>query len=228
MPDDKVDGKEIRSCLGDLYSVNWMEDTDKKIAGESLEVQYETVVAATTKSHVMQFGTSTVSLEPLTNFQGATDGAKLLANAATKSSRELDASRVETVESESTPSASAPDEKTRSAMDSRHTELFSALSRYVGYERDEDAEELITALQDRMASKKRFNKISLAVSGKLATAQAPAVVDTECHYAAHKHYVAACGEWSMGALKHSATLASLCASTGGDVEPIKAAISNAC
>ena len=25
MPQDKVDGKEVGSCLGDLYSVNWME-----------------------------------------------------------------------------------------------------------------------------------------------------------------------------------------------------------
>ena len=27
-PDDKVNGKSINSCLGDLFSVNWMEDTD--------------------------------------------------------------------------------------------------------------------------------------------------------------------------------------------------------
>ena len=27
-PDDKVDGKNIHSCLGDLFSTNWMEDTD--------------------------------------------------------------------------------------------------------------------------------------------------------------------------------------------------------
>jgi legumain len=27
-PDDKVGGKAIGSCLGDLYSVNWMEDSD--------------------------------------------------------------------------------------------------------------------------------------------------------------------------------------------------------
>jgi len=27
-PDDKVGGKNIRSCLGDLFSVNWMEDMD--------------------------------------------------------------------------------------------------------------------------------------------------------------------------------------------------------
>jgi len=27
-PDDMVDGKHVGSCLGDLFSVNWMEDTD--------------------------------------------------------------------------------------------------------------------------------------------------------------------------------------------------------
>lgn len=27
-PDDVVGGKEIHSCLGDLFSVNWMEDLD--------------------------------------------------------------------------------------------------------------------------------------------------------------------------------------------------------
>lgn len=27
-PDDEVNGKHIGSCLGDLFSVNWMEDTD--------------------------------------------------------------------------------------------------------------------------------------------------------------------------------------------------------
>ncbi len=27
-PDDVVNGKSIGSCLGDHYSINWMEDTD--------------------------------------------------------------------------------------------------------------------------------------------------------------------------------------------------------
>lgn len=27
-PDDKVDGQHVGSCLGDLFSVNWMEDLD--------------------------------------------------------------------------------------------------------------------------------------------------------------------------------------------------------
>ena len=27
--DDEVDGKHIHSCLGDLFSTNWMENTDQ-------------------------------------------------------------------------------------------------------------------------------------------------------------------------------------------------------
>jgi legumain len=29
-PDDQVNGQHINSCLGDLFSVNWMEDADKQ------------------------------------------------------------------------------------------------------------------------------------------------------------------------------------------------------
>jgi legumain len=39
-PDDKVDGKSltIGTCLGDLFSVNWMEDTDAAdISKETLQ-----------------------------------------------------------------------------------------------------------------------------------------------------------------------------------------------
>jgi legumain len=36
-PDDKVNGKHVGSCLGDLYSINWMEDTDKGNLEETLQ-----------------------------------------------------------------------------------------------------------------------------------------------------------------------------------------------
>ena len=43
-PDDSVNGKEIGSCLGDLFSVNWMEDADKaKMNIETLQDQYDSV-----------------------------------------------------------------------------------------------------------------------------------------------------------------------------------------
>ena len=56
-PNDKVNGKSVGSCLGDLFSVNWMEDTDKSVLHrETLQDQYNTVKKETSKSHVLQFG----------------------------------------------------------------------------------------------------------------------------------------------------------------------------
>jgi legumain len=42
-PDDEVNGVSVGSCLGDHYSINWMEDTDKGNLDQSLMEQFETV-----------------------------------------------------------------------------------------------------------------------------------------------------------------------------------------
>lgn len=43
-PDDVVNGTHINSCLGDLYSVNWLEDSDaNNVRKESLATQFTTV-----------------------------------------------------------------------------------------------------------------------------------------------------------------------------------------
>merc|ERR1711934_187687 len=55
--DAMVDGKSIGSCLGDLFSVNWMEDSDvEDVTSETLGEQFQTVKTTTTKSAVMQWG----------------------------------------------------------------------------------------------------------------------------------------------------------------------------
>lgn len=71
-PDDKVDGKELNSCLGDLYSINWMENADKVGKDETLEDQYTIVKKLTTKSHVMQYGNQSYTSDPIGNFLGDT------------------------------------------------------------------------------------------------------------------------------------------------------------
>jgi legumain len=69
--DATVDGKSIRSCLGDLFSVNWMEDTEANdISVETLEQQYETVKAKTTASPVLKFGDFSFMSEPIGDFEG--------------------------------------------------------------------------------------------------------------------------------------------------------------
>mmetsp|Transcript_26866 Transcript_26866/g.19338 ORF Transcript_26866/g.19338 Transcript_26866/m.19338 type:complete len:112 (-) Transcript_26866:538-873(-) len=56
-PDDTINGTHINSCLGDTFSIKWMEDSDAhNINKESLASQHTTVKAETNKSHVQQFG----------------------------------------------------------------------------------------------------------------------------------------------------------------------------
>ena len=43
-PDDVVNGVEINSCLGDLFSVNWMEDSERAdIQRETLDQQFTNI-----------------------------------------------------------------------------------------------------------------------------------------------------------------------------------------
>lgn len=51
-PDDMVNGTAIGSCLGDEYSVNWMENTETEGMCQTLEQQFEIVRDRTKMSHV--------------------------------------------------------------------------------------------------------------------------------------------------------------------------------
>merc|ERR1712151_585957 len=70
--DAMVDGKSINSCLGDLFSVSWMEDSDAvDITQESLKDQFGTVKTATSKSAVMQWGDLSFQSDKVSEYQGA-------------------------------------------------------------------------------------------------------------------------------------------------------------
>jgi len=57
--------------LGDWYSVNWMEDSDKEdIEKEKLQDQFKIVKNVTTTSHVMEYGDMTISNLVVGEFQG--------------------------------------------------------------------------------------------------------------------------------------------------------------
>ncbi|CAD5231075.1 unnamed protein product [Bursaphelenchus okinawaensis] len=58
-------------CLGDLFSVNWMEDSDREdIETEKLSQQFKIVKQETSSSHVMKFGDEEFVSEPVGDFQG--------------------------------------------------------------------------------------------------------------------------------------------------------------
>jgi len=68
----KVNGKNIGSCLGDLFSVNWMEDDDAKdTTKETLEQQWEVVKQKTNKSKVMQWSDLSFKNDFVSEFVGS-------------------------------------------------------------------------------------------------------------------------------------------------------------
>merc|ERR1712002_391122 len=63
--------QERKTFLGDVYSIKWLEDSDKEdIEKETLEDQYKIVKKETNTSMVMQFGDMDISKLPVGNFQG--------------------------------------------------------------------------------------------------------------------------------------------------------------
>ena len=70
-PDDVINGKSIGTCLGDEYSVIWMEDTEAAEEGKFLQKQFEDVLSKTKGSHVQQYGIiNWAKEEALKNYQG--------------------------------------------------------------------------------------------------------------------------------------------------------------
>jgi legumain len=69
-PDDVVDGVHIGACLGDEFSVNWMEDSDKMIVGETLLEQFITVYVDTDFSEVSMYGDTGFILNTVGSFIG--------------------------------------------------------------------------------------------------------------------------------------------------------------
>ncbi|XP_039683768.1 vacuolar-processing enzyme [Medicago truncatula] len=63
---------EYDICLGDLYSISWMEDSEKNdMTKEILKEQYETVRQRTLLSHVLQYGDLNISNDTLITYIGA-------------------------------------------------------------------------------------------------------------------------------------------------------------
>jgi legumain len=70
----KVNGKSINSCLGDLFSVNWMEEADASdMTAESLDANFQVVKTKTDRSAVMQWGDTTFTDDKMSEFIGNLD-----------------------------------------------------------------------------------------------------------------------------------------------------------
>ena len=64
--------KEFTTCLGDLYSVAWMEDvqSQRDLSNESLHTLFARVKRRTNLSHVMDYGEREIEFEPVSWYIG--------------------------------------------------------------------------------------------------------------------------------------------------------------
>lgn len=68
-PNDVVQGKHIGSCLGDLFSINFLENTESiDVNTVTLNQQFEVIQKLTTKSHVLQWGDMSFATDVIGEF----------------------------------------------------------------------------------------------------------------------------------------------------------------
>jgi len=194
-PDDMVNGKEIGSCLGDLYSINWMENADAMGPTETLQAQYLAVKAATTMSHVMQYGDLTWTSEPIGNYLGGTNSSKTFVPKVTK-----DSSSSSNVKSADIPMHLAYYKYLRAGADD-----FDA--------RQKLAQELQQHIARRLAVDQVFNDLAKSANYEDAfyvKAKMPVVCDGRCCEKLQDTYARQCGGWDDYSLQYHRVIVNVC------------------
>jgi legumain len=215
MGGDKVDGKEIGSCLGDEFSIRWMEDTDKTdISSETVGQQFSKVMKAVTKSHVQQYGVKSFDSEPIGDFQG-TEGQKSLTTTNT-----------------------TDDAMEGNGVNSRQVELGQAyylINRApTAAARKAAEQDLAVMLARRHSADKTFSAIASAAcqvanckEDDVLEGAVEAVTQVTCHQGALEAVVNHCGAFNDYSLRYSRLLANLC-EIGMDEQAVVAAVQKGC
>ncbi|KAG5182842.1 vacuolar processing enzyme [Tribonema minus] len=215
--EDTVNGVDIGTCLGDLFSINWMEDSDlpAEFHTETLDMQFSTVKTETTLSHVMFYGDRSLNARPITEFQGVPEFPSLQGRLGAKGGAERRNRPGVAVDSR--------DVKLHTLRRlQRRSEAAGDVSGAAAYAAAARAEETHRAAADRA-----FAAIAGAALAAVAAAPLPPLAELACHKRAHRGVTAACGPYSDYSLKHARVVAVLCES-GYSADAIIAAADAAC
>jgi len=204
-PDDMVNGKAMNSCLGDLYSINWMENSDQMGPTETLQAQFLDVRTKTSQSHVMQYGDISWTNEPIGNYLGENTTSPF---------------KAEVVKTES---------RSSSNVKSADIPMHLAYYKYLRAE-SSDVEERMTLAKElqqhiarRVAVDNIFMDLTAAANNKDAfvlKAKTPVVCDDRCCTKLGNAFAARCGGWDDYALQYHRVIVNLCADV--DQQPVEA------
>ena len=194
-----VNGKSMNTCLGDLYSVNWMEDSDSKTGlGSRLGDQFVKVKKETNKSHTMEYGTQSWKWGDLVSDFQTSDLDKATATA--------------------TATAKATTDVPKDAVDSRDIELLLAFYKYLRTapsdpaDRTAAAKALLTQVQHREESDKIYASVFSSVQASRELEAVSVEEKVSCERAVIDAAEEHCGAFSDYSLKFTAPLIALCKS----------------
>ncbi|GLD99564.1 hypothetical protein PINS_up008290 [Pythium insidiosum] len=219
-PEDKVNGVEMNTCLGDLYSVNWMEDSDRTdLSGETLRDQYQLVKKETKMSHVEAFGSTKVRREIVGNFQSNYDNEPT-DTSSNSVAQSLSASAVNSA-------VAAPDVPLL-------LEFYRYLRTAPGRQRQARADSLIASIKQRELADQIFSSIgeSLAIVGLSTTSENNFEASSDCVEQTFELFGSVFGDMldsdsdigrglSSYSLQHTTLFSELCASLNGKLDAIR-------
>jgi len=184
-----------KTALGDVYSVNWMEDSDAEdIETETLQKQYTIDENETTTSHVMEYGDLTIGKLAVGQFQGLQPAPpKLVPKVAYE---------------RGAPSWEVP-------LDILYRSLATAST---NQEKEQLRREMDEMVEKRMYLETTMKKIvsrvavSLEQQERLVSARPERLTKLDCHHNLVKAFSGHCFDFGMNsyALKYGYILANIC------------------
>ena len=193
--DAVVNGVEIGSCLGDLFSVNWMEDSDAhNLYSETLQSQYTTVKNLTTASPVNKFGDFDFMGEPVGDFQGVDDSATPRYSEMVKGLKQSYTAK--------------PSKANQSQLvDSRDVNLHYLYSKVAREGGEQAHSELIAEIESRMFHDNIYNTVFAHHANQELVAQPE---DFECLRFTMDSVEESCGKFTDYSLKYVHRLVHIC------------------
>merc|ERR1712176_819281 len=209
---DMVNGKAIKSCLGDEFSVRWMEDTEAaSITSETVGQQVSKVVAAVTKSHVQQYGVTSFDSEPIGDFRGNNDAmdAHVVSSSASQGNG-VDSRQVEV-----------------------HQAYYKVLRAQTADQRKEAEQELSQILARRHAADVKFAAVAVAAAkgdankGDELLEGTIDMLNAPCHQELLNLAVEHCGTFDDYSMRYARLFANMCGA-GLSKDEMKSAIVSGC
>lgn len=197
-----VDGKKVGSCLGDLFSINWMEDTDAAdIKTETLQDQFTTVKTKTTRSPVLQWGELDWTDEPIGVFQGSDDDmSRDIWSVFSMTAENIAKDALEWNEAEG-------QEKAMFAVDSRDVNLHYAYQAVLADPTPENHQLLMDEIEHRMTVDAVFKELN----ENYRVGTQPTNIDFECYRELVQEFESSCFDFEEYSMKYMGQLVNECA-----------------